>query len=66
MTWPPRTVLAVSVVVILILLVIAVTFLPWYRQLPLSRGWRRLAVACVVFFLLALIAWVFLLPVYWD
>lgn len=66
MTWPPRTILAVSVVVVLILLLLAVTFLPWHRQLPLSRAGRRIAVACVAIFLLVLIAWVLLLPVYWD
>jgi hypothetical protein len=66
MTWPPRTILAVSVVVVLIVLVLGATFLPWYRRLPLSRAGRRVAVACVITVLLVLIATVFFLPVYWD
>jgi hypothetical protein len=37
MTWPPRTILDVSVLVVLGVLLLAATFLPWHRQLPLSR-----------------------------
>jgi hypothetical protein len=66
MTWPPRTIFAVSVLVLLVVLLLAATFLPWYRQLPLSRTLRRVVVACVIMVLLVLIAWVFFVPVYWD
>ena len=66
MAWPPRTILAVSVVVILIYLVAAATLRPWYRRLPLTPRGRRVVVTCVVTFLLVLIAVVFFLPVYWD
>jgi hypothetical protein len=66
MTWPPRTIFAVSVLVLLVVVLLAATFLPWYRQLPLSRTVRRVVVACVIMVLLVLIAWVFFVPVYWD
>ena len=67
MTWPPRTILVVSLAMLLIILLVAVTILPWYRQLPLSRGGRLLVVASVIIGLLILRACVvFLVPVYWD
>jgi hypothetical protein len=66
MTWPPRTIFAVSVLVLLVVVLLAATFLPWYRQLPLSRTVQRVVVACVIMVLLVLIAWVFFVPVYWD
>ena len=67
MTWPPRTILAVSVAALLIIVVLAATALPWYRRLPLSRGGQRLVVASVVTFLLILTAYVlFIVPIYWD
>jgi hypothetical protein len=67
MTWPPRVWLAMGVVVVLVALLIGVTAIPWYRQLPVAPGTRRLIVASVALFLLALLAAVvFLVPAYWD
>jgi hypothetical protein len=67
MTWPPRVWLAMGVVVVLIMLLLGVIATPWYRQLPLSRGSRRLMTAAIVVFLLTLLgAVVFLVPAYWD
>jgi len=67
MTWPPRTILPVSVAVLLVILVLAATALPWYRQLPLPRGGRRLLVTSVIIVPLILIACVlFIVPIYWD
>ena len=67
MTWPPRVWLAMAVIAVLIALLIGVTTIPWYRKLPLAAGTRRLIVASVVLFLVALLATVvFLVPAYWD
>jgi hypothetical protein len=67
MTWPPRTIFAVSVAVLLGILLLAAIAVPWYRRLPLPRRGRRLVVALAVVFLLVLIAGVvFIVPVYWD
>ncbi len=67
MTWPPRVWLAMGVAVVLVVLLFGVTAIPWYRQLPLSRGIRRLITASIVVFLLTLLgAVVFLVPAYWD
>lgn len=66
MTSPPRTIFAVSVVILLVVLLLAATFLPWSRQLALSRAGRRVVVACAIIALLVLIAWVFFVPGYWD
>ena len=67
MTWPPRVWLAMGVVVMIVVLLIGVIAIPWYRQLPLAPGTRRLIVASVVLFLVVLLAAVvFLVPAYWD
>lgn len=67
MTWPPRVWLAIGVAVVLVVLLIGVTAIPWYRELGLSRGIRRLITALIVVFLLTLLgAVVFLVPAYWD
>ena len=51
----------------LVVLLIGVTAIPWYRQLPLPPGTRILIVASVVLFLMVLLAAVvFLVPAYWD
>ena len=65
MTWPPRVWLAMGVAVVLVVLLIGA--IPWYRQLPVVPGTRRLIVASVVLFLVVLLAAVvFLVPAYWD
>jgi hypothetical protein len=56
----------VSVLVVLVVLLVAAMFLPWHRQLPLSRVGRRVVVAVVIIVLLVLIGWIFFVPVYWD
>jgi hypothetical protein len=67
MTWPPRTIFAVSVAVLLVILLLGAIATPWYRRLPLARGTRVLVVASVIIFLLVLTAWVvFIVPIYWD
>ncbi len=67
MTWPPRVWLAMGVAVVLVVLLIGVTTMPWYRRLPLAPGTRRLIVASVMLFLVVLLAVVvFLVPAYWD
>ena len=67
MTWPPRVWLAMGVAAMLVVLLIGVIAIPWYRQLPLAPGTRRLIVASVVLFLVVLLAAVvFLVPAYWD
>ena len=67
MTWPPRTILAVSLVAALLVLLGVTVVVPWYRRLPISPGGRRLVATGVVVFLLLLIAGiVFIVPTYWD
>ena len=67
MTWPPRVWLAMGVAAMLVVLLIGVTAIPWYRQLPVAPGIRRLIVASVVLFLVVLLAAVVVLvPAYWD
>jgi uncharacterized membrane protein len=67
MTWPPRTIFPVSVVVLLVILVLAAIAIPWYRRLGLSRGTRRLLLASVIVFLLVVIGYVVVVvPAYWD
>ena len=65
MTWPPRVWLAMGVAVVLVVLLIGA--IPWYRQLPVAPGTRRLIVASVVLFLVVLLAAVVVLvPAYWN
>ena len=65
MTWPPRVWLAMGVAMVLVALLIGA--IPWYRQLPVAPGTRRLIVASVVLFLVVLLAAVVVLvPAYWD
>jgi hypothetical protein len=67
MTWPPRTIFAVSVAVLLIILVLAAIATPWYRRLGLSRGTRRFVVGSVIVFLLVVVAYVIVVvPAYRD
>jgi len=50
-----------------VLVVLLIGAIPWYRQLPVAPGTRRLIVASVVLFLVVLLAVVvFLVPAYWD
>ena len=55
-----------SVIVVLVVLLLAATFLPWYRELSVSKAGRRAVVPIVIIVLLILIAWIFFIPVYWD
>jgi formate-dependent nitrite reductase membrane component NrfD len=56
MTWPPRTILALSVAVLLVLLLIAATAIPWYRRLHISPNGQRIIVPSAIISLLTLIA----------